>query len=256
MRRGERRGRLDWARLDTVGTTWRVLGTLPARREGLEVGGVPVVGLGLAVLGSPFRRCAVSPFCAAAASPSPALGPRPKECIVIEFEPEKTWLAVEARMEAETNPRIRSNLEEVRNHMRAEIRGEHGPLMATLTKDPLYHMWGLPEESGPKGRDAVSAFYANMIETGGNRFHFDVRRICADEGSVVTEGVMRSLFAGAVLEAMGIDEVEGEPVDAAGEYVSEWQILTVWPIDEAGKIIGEDIYFGSAPMKTIGKRAP
>ncbi len=175
---------------------------------------------------------------------------------MIEFEPEKTWLPVEKRMEAETNPRIRSNLEEVRNHMRAEIRGEHGPLMETLTAEPLYHMWGIPEENGPKGREAVSAFYASMIETGGNRFHFDVRLICADEHSVVTEGVMRSLFPGALLKASGVEEVEGEPVEDDGEYVSEWQILTVWPIDEAGKIIGEDIYFGSAPMKTIGRRAP
>jgi len=174
---------------------------------------------------------------------------------VIEFDPEKTWLAVERRMQAETNPRIRSNLEEVRNHMRAEIRGEHGPLMDTLADEPRYHMWGVPEESGPKGREAVSVFYRNMIATGGNRFQFDVRRICADEGSVVTEGVMRSLFPGALLRASGVAEVDGEPVVDDGEYVSEWQILTVWPIDEAGKIIGEDIYFGSAPMKTIGRRA-
>ncbi len=175
---------------------------------------------------------------------------------MIEFAPEKTWLPVEQRMEDETNPRIRSNLEEVRNHMRAEIRGEHGPLMETLTQDPQYHMWGLPEETGPKGREVVSEFYENMIATGGNRFHFDVRLICADERSVVTEGVMRTLFTGQVVKAMGIEEVEGEAVEDKDEYVSEWQILTVWPIDEAGKIIGEDIYFGSTPMKTIGRRAP
>ena len=174
---------------------------------------------------------------------------------MIEFDPEKTWLAVEKRMEAETNPRIRANLEEVRNHMRAEIRGEHGPLMDTLTAEPQYHMWGIPEESGPKGRAAVSEFYENMISTGGNRFHFDVRLICADENSVITEGVMRSLMPGVVLKASGVEAVDGEAVSDDGEYVAEWQILTVWPIDEAGKIIGEDIYFGSPPMNRVGKRA-
>jgi len=174
---------------------------------------------------------------------------------VIEFAPEKTWLAIEKRMEGETNSRIRSNLEEVRNHMRAEIRGEHGPLMDTLTADPQYHMWGLPEENGPKGRETVSVFYANMIESGGNRFQFDVRLIVADEGSVVTEGVMRSLMPGVVLKASGVEEVEGEAVADDGQYVAEWQILTVWPFDEAGKIIGEDIYFGSPPMDRVGKLA-
>lgn len=179
----------------------------------------------------------------------------PKETALIEFEPERTWLALEARMEKETHPRVRANLEAVRNHMRAEIRGEHGPLMETLTAEPRYHMWGTPTEAGPKGRENVSAFYENMIASGGNRFQFDVRRIVADEGSVVTEGVMRSSMPGAVLKASGVETVDGEPVTDDGEYVAEWQILTVWPFDADGKIIGEDIYFGSPPMDRVGKRA-
>jgi limonene-1,2-epoxide hydrolase len=173
----------------------------------------------------------------------------------IQFDPESSWLPLEARMEQETHPRIRANLEEVRNHMRAEIMGEHGPLMDTLTQDPVYHMWGLPEENGPKGREVISLFYKNMIDTGGNRFHFDIRLIVADENTVMTEGVMRTLMPAAVLRASGIEEVDGDSIDDAIEYVAEWQILTVWPIDEAGKIIGEDIYFGSPPMQKIGRRA-
>lgn len=174
---------------------------------------------------------------------------------MIEFEPEKTWLAIEARMATEANPRVRANLEEVRNHMRAEIRGEHGPLMDTLTAEPRYHLWGTPVEAGPKGRENVSVFYENMIATGGNRFQFDVRLIVADERSVVTEGVMRALMPGTLVRASGVAEVEGEAVADDDEYVAEWQILTVWPFDDAGKIIGEDIYFGSPPMDRVGKRA-
>ena len=69
---------------------------------------------------------------------------------MIEFAPDKTWLAVEERMAAETNPRIKNNLEEVRNHMRSEIQGHLDDLMATLTGEPQYHMWGTPEENGPR----------------------------------------------------------------------------------------------------------
>ena len=173
----------------------------------------------------------------------------------IWFDPESTWLAVEAHIQSETNPRVQSNLEQVRDHMRAETMGQHGPLMDTLTTDPAYHMWGLPEENGPKGRETVSTFYENMIATVGNRFHFDVRLIVADENAVVTEGVMRTLMPVAVLRVSGLEEVDGEPLDDTVEYIAQWQILTVWPIDEAGKIIGEDIYFGSPPMQTVGKRA-
>ena len=172
---------------------------------------------------------------------------------MIEFAPDKTWLAVEERMAAETNPRIKNNLEEVRNHMRSEIQGHLDDLMATLTGEPQYHMWGTPEENGPKGRDNVKVFYEGMIASGGNRFHFHVERIVADEDAVVTEGRMRALMPAIAITGSGVTEVDGEPVDDAATYVAEWQILTVWPIDEAGKIIGEDIYFGSDPMKTLAK---
>lgn len=172
---------------------------------------------------------------------------------MITFEPEHTWLAIEARMETEKNPRIRANLEEVRNHMRSEIQGDHKALMDTLTDDPEYHMWGTPEESGPKGWDNVSVFYEGMIASGGNRFHFHVERIVADEDAVVTEGRMRALMPGIALTGSGVESVAGQPVDDSAKYVAEWQILTVWPIAENGKIIGEDIYFGSNPMQTLAR---
>ena len=43
-------------------------------------------------------------------------------------------------------------------------------------------------------------------------------------------------------------ELEGEPVDANGTYVNEGQLLTVWPAGADGKLVGEDIYFGTAGM--------
>ena len=171
--------------------------------------------------------------------------------VVPSFDPEQTWRPVEERLARESDPRRRQLLTEVRDHMRAEIRGELEPLMATLAPEPRYHMWGMGAELGPKGRDAVATFYENMIAGGGNRFHFDIRRIVVDEGAVVTEGAMLQPMSGSVLVASGVTEVEGEPVDAEAEYLSEWQIITVWPGDEDGKLIGEDIYMGSQPMEKL-----
>jgi hypothetical protein len=48
--------------------------------------------------------------------------------------------------------------------------------------------------------------------------------------------------------AAGVQELEGEPVDANGTYVNEGQLLTVWPAGADGKLVGEDIYFGTAGM--------
>jgi limonene-1,2-epoxide hydrolase len=168
-----------------------------------------------------------------------------------QFDPERSWKPLVDRIESEEDPRCRQLLEQVRDHLRTEIRGEFDALMATLADEPRYHLWGVGPEMGPKGRDAVAAFYTDMIASGGNHFEFEIRRIVVDHDAVVTEGVMRTLMPGALVAASGISEVAGAPVDADARYVSENQILTVWPAAEDGRIKGEDIYFGSPPLSSL-----
>jgi hypothetical protein len=168
-----------------------------------------------------------------------------------KFDPEQSWAALEARIEGETDPRLRQLLTQVRDHMRTEIRGELTGLMATLVDEPRYHFWGTPVEGGPKGRSAVEEFYRQMIAGGGNDFQFDIRRIVVDADAVVTEGRMRQKIPGAAVSASGVEEVGGEPVDPQATYLAETQILTVWPMSSDGRIEGEDIYFGSPPLAQL-----
>ena len=171
------------------------------------------------------------------------------------FDPDTSWRPLEDRMQREPDPSRRALLEQVRNHMRSEIQGRFDELMETLTAEPQYHLWGGGQENGPKGREAVAAFYRNMIDCGGNRFHYDIRRIVVDEYCVVTEGVMIQPMAGAIVAASGVEQVEGEAVDTSAEYLAEWEILTVWPSDGKGKLLGEDVYNGGSPMARIRKLA-
>jgi hypothetical protein len=170
-----------------------------------------------------------------------------------KFDPEESWAALDRRIEQETNSRRRQLLEQVRDHMCTEIRGELDGLMATLVDEPRYHFWGTPVEGGPKGRSAVEDFYRQMIAGGGNRFHFDIERIVVDDDSVVTEGKMRQKVPGAAIAASGLEEVAGEPVDSEATYLAETHILTVWPMSSDGRIIGEDIYFGSQPLERLSR---
>lgn len=170
------------------------------------------------------------------------------------FDPDRSWEALERRMETETDPRRRALLAQVRDHMRTEIKGQLEPLMATLTDEPRYHFHGLGFDMGPKGREAVHDFYRDMIEGGGNRFMFDIQRIVVDDHAVVTEGFMRTSTRGADLLASGVTEVEGSPVESDADYIAESLILTVWPADDEGRLIGEDIWFGSPPNSNLRKR--
>ena len=168
-----------------------------------------------------------------------------------KFDPDQSWAPLEARIAKEKDPRRRQLLEQVRDHVRSEISGELDGLMATLADQPRYHFWGVPVEGGPKGRAAVEEFYRQMIAGGGHRFHFDIERIVVDEDTVVTEGKIHQTVPGAAIAASGVEEVEGERVDGDATYLSETHIVTVWPMTSDGRIIGEDIYFGSPPLERL-----
>jgi limonene-1,2-epoxide hydrolase len=168
----------------------------------------------------------------------------------LKFDPDSTWAPLEERIAREKNPRLRQLLQQVRDHMQTEIQGDLEALMNTLSDEPNYHFWGV-EMDAPKGRAAVRVFYDQMISTGGNRFHFRIHRVVVDEDSVVTEGTMRQRVPGAAVTAFGIEEVEGRAVEPEADYLAESQILTVWPADAEGRILGEDIYFGSPIMAHV-----
>ena len=167
------------------------------------------------------------------------------------FDPERSWSSIEIRMQQETEPRRRQLLEQVRNHMRSEIRGELEALMATLVDEPQYHFFGMGPDAAPKGRTAVEAFYKQMLASGGNRFEFEMRRVVVDDGAVITEGLLRQLMPGSAVLASQIQEVDEEAVDSDADYLSEMQILTVWPAGADGRLVGEDIYFGSPPLSKL-----
>lgn len=167
------------------------------------------------------------------------------------IDPHKSWLALADAAALETDDRARKLILCVRDHMEAEITGQLEPLMATLTDHPVYHFWGNREPMRLEGRDAVAAFYSGMFAAGGQQFEVVVEKVLATPDHVITEGRVKQVYKGATLAAMGITEVGGNAVREDGLWLSDAQLVTLWPADAQGKLIGEDIYFGVDPMKTL-----
>jgi hypothetical protein len=161
-----------------------------------------------------------------------------------KIEPFASWLPLDARAEREPDPRVRSLITAVRDHMEHEIRGDLEALMATLTAEPVYHFWNPAGSFKLEGRAAVREFYTNMIAAGGNQFEVVIEKIVADRDNVITEGQVKQVQTGAALIAAGRREVGGEPVKPDELFLTRAQLVTVWPGDADGKLVGEDIYFG------------
>lgn len=154
------------------------------------------------------------------------------------IDPKKSWAALEERLARETDPTLRRNLEIVITHSKAEARGDLDALMATLSADPAYRL-GKPGDPGmrPRGHDEIRTFYSDFIASGATRLQHDVDRLAVDRDCVVTDGPMRMAYPGRTLLAMGI-EVD----DPDAYYLYETRMAIVWPIDEHGRIIGEESY--------------
>lgn len=167
-----------------------------------------------------------------------------------KLEPYNSWLTLEARAQRETDPLVRTLVLAVRDHMEHEIRGNLPELMATLTAEPVYHFWNPAGGFELRGYAAIEGFYRNLIASGGNQFQVVVEKVIADHGGVITEGQVKQAQTGKALLAAGRTEVDGKPVREDELFMTCAQLVTVWPNDGHGKLVGEDIYFGQDALST------
>lgn len=168
------------------------------------------------------------------------------------FDPHSSWLALRERAASTDNELHRALLSRVADHMEAEIKGQLEPLMATLDPNPKYHFWRVgPENMILDGYDAVADFYTNMFANRGNQFHVVCERIFVEDTGVITEGKVRQVYKSADLAAMGVTTSQGQNLADHELWLSNAQLITVWPAAPEARLVGEDIYFGEDSMNTL-----
>lgn len=164
------------------------------------------------------------------------------------IDPSRTWAPLEERLAATTDERHRANLEVVIDHMKGEAAPDLDQVMGTLSAEPDYHFWMSGQDVGPKTTDGVRGYYTAFMGTRTNVLEFEIDRLVVDDDCVVTEGNMKQLYPGPQTAILGI-EVD----DADADYLVVYRQVLLWPIDEHGKIVGEDSYF--AGVRSVTKVA-
>lgn len=172
----------------------------------------------------------------------------------MKINPNNTWRIVQERVEQESDPKVRRNLELVLKHMKCEAHGDIEGVVGTLCDDPKYIAHDVPGEDtmNPSGsRDAVRAFYdMSIVQTGAHQLELSCDRVIADHEAVVTEGIMRMAYPGRTLSTMGI-EVD----DPDAYYVYQTRMSVVWPVDaKSGMLKGEETYTGTDGFAGIADR--
>ena len=162
---------------------------------------------------------------------------------VIE-EQARTWRLLSERLAAETDGRLRANLEVVARHVEAEVGGDIPALMATLVPQPEYEFFAESGSGRASGFETVRALYERAVAYGRNRREFELSLVLADRDHVVTEGALRQVMAGRDIREFGISYDE-EP-EADDWYLTEARTLIVWPITPETLINGERVYFAQS----------
>ena len=160
------------------------------------------------------------------------------------LETAKAWPALWRRMAGETDPRKLAMLREIVLHMVGEYIGDTPMVMETLVAEPTYRYWGLAPRRAPRNRAEVIATYDFSATV---RQNMAIERVLVDGDHVFTEGRLQlSVDASRIEEMAGAEAAKD--LDHATQHLVEIQLAIVWPFAPDGKLLGEEIYFGSKPQ--------
>lgn len=172
---------------------------------------------------------------------------------MVVIDPHRTWQTLAERLERETNPLHRRQLEQIITHMKGEAAGDIDAILTTVSPNASYISYDNPGGAPRvfKGHDGIRQFYNQMFAAVSINLEFFVERLVVDDYCIVTEGVNKTAIKGTTLAAMGIQ------VDDPGAlYLTLGRTLVVWPFDRDGMILGENIYPGSGtpPAEAAGRK--
>lgn len=163
----------------------------------------------------------------------------------MKIDPNRSVAWLDARIDAEPNPRHKAMLTNYKQHLFSEVTGNLPAIMQTLVPEPKYHFYNPASNGeGPKTRKDVEQFYVNMFESKMNVLERGFKRVIVTDDFIVSEGHMDHVYPGRLLAA------RGEPADADAWYLATYSICAILPYVGQGTDVlmyGEDTYTGGFP---------
>jgi hypothetical protein len=157
---------------------------------------------------------------------------------MFEFDITKTNIAVRELLEVTENPRHRFLLQTYDRHRNLEMAGRYKEIFAPemTVEHPVYHFNLLDQKLVLDGREEVEAVYHQWTETNQCIFYVEDEQLAVGDRMIVSRSVMYQQTPGAVLVASGAE------ADENATYLAKSLEVMIWPYDERGRLIGEDVW--------------
>jgi hypothetical protein len=167
------------------------------------------------------------------------------------IDPHSSWQPLEHAAARAASERQSAALLRVRDHLRAEIHGDLVAVMQTLAAEPQYHMWNQAAPIVLRGRATIEGLYQEMFDRGAEQLEFVIEKIVAGDHDIVTEGRLKQVHRASDLQVMGVHDVAGRAIEDESLWLSDAQVVVIWPMAEDGLLVGQDTYYGEDPLATL-----
>ena len=170
----------------------------------------------------------------------------------MELDITQTNVAVSRLLEETENPRHRFMLEAYDRHRNLEMAGRYEEIFEPemTVEHPVYRLEMLDQSIFLDGADEVQATYSEWTETDQSTFYAEDEELAVGDHMIVSRATLYQQMPGAVLAEGGV------PVDASATYLAKMAIAMIWPYDERGRMIGEDVWEYDRSVRDFIELAP
>jgi len=154
------------------------------------------------------------------------------------FDITQTDAAVERLIETTDNPRHLYLLCAYNRHRYLEMAGRFEEIFTPdmTVEKPVYHFNLLGTKITLDGAEAVKEVYREWTRTGQCVFYVEDEKLAVSDTMIVSTSTMYQQTPGSVLAA------DGAPVDPDAIYLVKSAEHMIWPYDDHGRLIGEDVW--------------
>jgi hypothetical protein len=156
-----------------------------------------------------------------------------------QFDITKTNVAVERELDKTQSPWHRYLLTAYNRHRYLEMAGRYDEIFIPemTVEEPVYRfaLVGLPAFK-LDGRDQVVAMYSSWADTSQSVFYAENETLAVGDNMIVTRAILYQQQLGSELRQRGID------VEEDAMYLMKANIAMIWPYDDRGRMVGEDVW--------------
>jgi hypothetical protein len=151
----------------------------------------------------------------------------------------KTNVAIDRLLEVTENPRHRFLLMAYYRHRFLEIAGRYEEIFAPdmMVECPVYHFRALGFTATLEGQDQVKGLYSMWAQTNQSIFYAENEQVAVADNFIasVTIGYQQTLGKALIANGIHVD-------DENAYYIYKAREEMVWPYDDRGRLVGEDVW--------------